>query len=145
MKKTLTFSILLLLMASYVLAQAKVVGEKGTEAIVGEKGTEAIIGEKGIIGEKRPGESAIVKNNAQIETAFAEYNRQREEMEKSLAALHLQIEEGIRLLEKYKRFRSAKQGLVLRNSWRDALKLQENGKKKINVVKHSVVAPDMIQ
>jgi len=138
MKKTLTFSILLLVITSYVQAQVKVVGEKGRQEIVGEKGSVAIVGEKG-------SDAAIAKNNVQIETAFAEYNRQREEMERSLAALHLQIEEGIRLLEKYKRFKSPKQGIVLRNSWRDALKLQEGGKRKINVVKHSVVAPDMIQ
>ena len=139
MKKTVMFSILLLVITSYVQAQVKVVGEKGNQAIVGEKGSVAIVGEKG------SGDAAIAKNNAQVETAFAEYNRQREEMEKSLAALHVQIEEGIRLAEKYKRFRSPKQGIVLRNSWRDALKLQEGGKKKISVVKHSVVAPDMIQ
>ena len=138
MKKTLILSMVLFLITSYVQAQVKVVGEKGRQEIVGEKGSVAIVGEKG-------SDAAIAKNNVQIETAFAEYNRQREEMEKSLAALHLQIEEGIRLLEKYKRFKSPKQGIVLRNSWRDALKLQEGGKRKINVVKHSVVAPDMIQ
>jgi uncharacterized protein YdbL (DUF1318 family) len=136
MKKTLILSMVLLLIGSYAQAQVKIVGEKGTEAIVGEKG---------IIGEKRPGDAAIVKNNAQIETAFAEYYRQREEMEKSLAALHLQIEEGIKLLEKYKRFRSAKQGIRLRNTWKEALKLQAKADGEIKVVKASVVAPDMVQ
>jgi hypothetical protein len=138
MKKTFTFSILLLLITSYAQAQVKVVGEKGRQEIVGEKGSVAIVGEKG------SGDVAIARNNAQIENAFAEYNRQREEMERSLTALHLQIEEGIKLREEYKRFKSPKQGIILRNSWRDALKLQEGGKKKITVVKHSVVAPDMI-
>lgn len=139
MKKTLILSMVLLLIGSYAQAQVKVVGEKGGQEIVGEKGSE------GIIGEKRPGDAAIAKNNAQVETAFAEYNRQRIEMEKSLAALRLQIEEGIRLLEKYKRFRSAKQGIKLRYSWREALKLQEEANKKIKVAKSSVVAPDMVQ
>ena len=139
MKKTLILSIVLLLIASYLQAQVKVVGEKGRQEIVGEKGSE------GVIGEKVPGDAVIAKNNAQVETAFAEYNRQREEMEKSLAALHLQIEEGIKLLEKYKRFRSAKQGIRLRNTWKEALKLQAKADGEIKVVKASVVAPDMVQ
>ena len=139
MKKTFILSMVLLLIASYTQAQDKIVGEKGSEGVIGEKSREIIIGEK------RAADAAIAKSNAEVETAFAEYNRQREEMEKSLAALHVQIEEGIRLAEKYKRFRSPKQGIRLRNSWRDALKLQAEGKKKINLVKYSVVAPDMIQ
>lgn len=137
MKKLFSLSIMFFLSGCILQAQTKIVGEKGRETIVGEKRTEGVVGEKGR-------EEAIATANAEIEVAYATYNQQREEMEKSLAVLHLQIEEGIRLLEKYKRFKSPKQGIVLRNSWRDALKLQEGGKKKINVVKHSVVAPDMI-
>src|SRR5688572_16520514 len=129
MKKTLILSIVLLLIASYLQAQVKVVGEKGRQEIVGEKGSE------GVIGEKVPGDAVIAKNNAQVETAFAEYNRQREEMEKSLAALHLQIEEGIKLLEKYKRFKSPKQGIKLRYSWKEALKLQAKAEGNIKVIK----------
>ncbi len=132
MKKILALSIVLFLMIYFVQAQDKIVGEK--------RG-----GSEGVIGEKRPGDAAITKNKAQVETAFMEYTRQREEMEKRLAALHLQIEEGIRLLEKYRRFKSPKQGIRLRNSWKEALKLQEKANGEIKVVKSSVVAPDMIQ
>lgn len=130
MKKMLSVLIVLAYITAYAQAQNKIIGEKSRE---------------GVIGEKSLGDAAIAKNNAQVETAFAEYNRRREELEKSLAVLYLQIEEGIKLLEKYKRFKSSKQGVKLRYSWKEALKLQEEANKKIKVIKSSVVAPDMIQ
>lgn len=139
MKKTFVLVIALLIIGSYAQAQTKIIGEKGREGVIGEKSSD------GIIGEKRPGDAALAKNNAQLEIAFAEYNRQREEMERSLAALYVQVEEGIRLLEKYKRFKSPKQGLALRNSWKNAARQMDEATKKIAVVKTSVVAPDMIR
>ena len=66
-------------------------------------------------------------------------------MEKSLTELRAKIETNIKLLEKNKRFRSPKHGFRLRSSWQDALKQLEESKRKINVVKTSVVAPDMIR
>lgn len=139
MKKLLFMSIMMLLSISYGHAQDKVVGEKGTNEIVGEKGLD------GIIGEKRGAETEITKSNAQVELAYASYNQQLKELEKSLAVLHAKIEANIKLLEKYKRFKSPKQGFRLRVSWKDAMKNLEESKRKINVVKTSVVAPDMIR
>lgn len=148
MKKLLIISNAVLLFAFYGHAQVKVIGEKGSNEVVGEKGSNEIIGEKGregIIGEKREADAEIAKSNAQVELAYATYSRQLEEMERSLADLRLKIETNIKLLEKYKRFSSPKQGIRLRYSWKDALKQLEESKRKINVVKTSVVAPDMIR
>jgi hypothetical protein len=131
-----------MVMLTFVLygqAQTKIVGEKGSNTIVGEKGSE------GIIGEKRDADAELAKSNGQVESAYTVYKKQLDEMEKSLSDLRAKIESNIKLLERYKRFRSPKHGMRLRTSWRDALKDLEESKRKINVVKTSVVAPDMIR
>ena len=138
MKKLLFVSMAVMVLVVTSQAQA-VVGEKGTSEIVGEKGSE------GVIGEKRNADTEIRKSNAQVELAYKEYIQQLGEMEKSLTELRAKIETNIKLLEKNKRFRSPKHGFRLRSSWQDALKQLEESKRKINVVKTSVVAPDMIR
>jgi hypothetical protein len=148
MKKLLFMTIAILVLFVTGQAQAKIVGEKGTGEIVGEKGSAGIIGEKGsegVIGEKRNADAEIRKSNAQVELAYNAYKLQLEEMEKSLSDLRARIEANIKLLEKNRRFRSPKHGIRLRTSWQDALKQLEESKRKINVVKSSVVAPDMIR
>ncbi len=138
MKKLLIMAITALVVVVTSQAQA-IVGEKGTSEIVGEKGS------AGIIGEKRNADTEIRKSNAQVELAYNKYKLQLEEMETSLTELRARIEANIKLLEKNKRFRSPKHGYRLRSSWQDALKQLEEAKRKINVVKTSVVAPDMIR
>ncbi len=143
MKKLLIVSMAVLVLVVTSQAQA-IVGEKGSSEIVGEK----IVGEKGsegVIGEKRNADTEIRKSNAQVELAYKVYIQQLGEMEKSLTELRARIEANIKLLEKNKRFRSPKHGFRLRSSWQDALKQLEESKRKINVVKTSVVAPDMIR
>lgn len=130
MKKMLSVLIVLAYITTYVQAQDKIIGEKRPA---------------GVIGEKNIGDAEMTENNREIESAFADYIQQKTEMDKSLAELRMKIEEGIKLLEKNQRFKSAKQGIKLRYSWKEALKLQEEANKKIKVVKSSVVAPDMVQ